>query len=82
MGRERNEMVGEEMTLRVHDFLTASATARPDAPAIVLTDRTWTYAELAQASGRVAAWLVDRGLRRGDRAVMLFKNGLMNRTSP
>ncbi|GLY02221.1 MULTISPECIES: non-ribosomal peptide synthetase [Actinoplanes] len=51
------------------------AAATPAAPAITAGDRTWTYADLDDWSGRLARALTDRGVRRGDRvAVMLERS--------
>ena len=60
---------------QVHHFLDSAAAAIPDGPVLALPDRTWSYTDLAQAAHRIAGRLVDHGLRRGDRVVMLFRNG-------
>lgn len=36
----------------------------------------WTYAELSQRSNRVANWLREQGVRRGDRLILMLANQL------
>lgn len=54
--------------------LTRSARRFPDRVALVFEDRRWTYEELETAVSRVAAALLDRGLRHGDRVAAFGKN--------
>jgi long-chain acyl-CoA synthetase len=35
----------------------------------------WTYADLLERSNRVSAWLLERGIRKGDRVVLWAPNG-------
>lgn len=58
----------------IGDLLTRSARRAPDAPALHFEDRTWTYQQLEEASTRVAAGLLDLGLRKGDRVAAFGKN--------
>lgn len=48
-------------------LLEQSAARFPDRPAVVLNDRTLSYAELAEAVHRLAGRLRHLGVRRGDR---------------
>ncbi|GAA4549808.1 class I adenylate-forming enzyme family protein [Amycolatopsis samaneae] len=57
-------------TLLAH-LLDAAAARWPDRPAVTSGGTTLTHAELAAASHRLARWLADRGLRRGDRLVVV-----------
>ena len=57
------------------DAMAAAAAVRPDAPAIDAPDGRFTYAELMQAAGAVAARLVARGVGQGDRVAYLGLNG-------
>ncbi|MEV6872972.1 AMP-binding protein [Amycolatopsis sp. NPDC051128] len=50
--------------------LVASAAEAGSRPALVFTDRSWTYAELNLAIRRTVARLDAFGIRRGDRVVM------------
>jgi long-chain acyl-CoA synthetase len=55
-------------------LLTESAAQHPDRPAVRLDDRALTYAELDDASARLAALLVDRGVRPGDAVGLMLPN--------
>ncbi|WP_353940564.1 class I adenylate-forming enzyme family protein [Streptomyces sp. HUAS MG91] len=54
----------------LHGLLDEAVAARPDAPAVSSAGRTLTYRELDTASRRLAAWLLEQGLNRGDRLVV------------
>jgi fatty-acyl-CoA synthase len=58
----------------VGQVLTRSATRRPDKLALTFADRRYSYAELDRAVGRVAARLLEHGLRPGDRVAAYGKN--------
>jgi acyl-CoA synthetase (AMP-forming)/AMP-acid ligase II len=47
---------------------------RPDEPAVITADRTWTYRELHDAVQGVARYLADRGVHEGDRVALLGYN--------
>ncbi|MFI1996658.1 long-chain fatty acid--CoA ligase [Actinoplanes sp. NPDC020271] len=55
-------------------ILRESATARPDAPAILTDQQTITYGELDARSDAVAAALTARGIRPGDRVALQLPN--------
>jgi acetyl-CoA synthetase len=40
------------------------------------SDASWTYREMAERSNRVANWLRDKGVRRGDRIILMLANQL------
>lgn len=61
------------MTNLAH-HLVASATRDGDAPALRLGDALLTYAELDEASARVAGLLRDRGVQPGDRVGCMLPN--------
>ncbi|WSA81841.1 long-chain fatty acid--CoA ligase [Streptomyces sp. NBC_01799] len=61
------------MTNLAHN-LAASVTHDGDAPAIRLGDTLLTYAELDEASARVAGLLSDRGVQPGDRVGCMLPN--------
>ena len=54
----------------LQDLLSASAEARPDAPAVVDGDRTLSYGELDDLAGRLAGLLAELGVRPGDRVAI------------
>jgi long-chain acyl-CoA synthetase len=55
-------------------ILTLTAGRYPQLPAIRLEERVWSYAELDEASARVAALLRARGLAPGDRVGLMLGN--------
>jgi long-chain acyl-CoA synthetase len=56
------------------EILTASADRHPDRPALKLDDAALTYAQLDEASARVARLLSDRGVGPGDRVGVMLPN--------
>src|SRR4051812_30082749 len=63
-----------EVTVTAH--LRHWARERGDRPAVVVGDRTLTYAQLDEQSDRLAAYLVEAGVRRGDPAAVFLGNSL------
>jgi acetyl-CoA synthetase len=60
------------------DWFDAEARGN-DAPALWIveedgSERTWSFAELSERSNRVANWLRDLGVRRGDRVILMLGN--------
>lgn len=60
--------------VNVFRILKTGLEARPDEPALLTVDRSWTWRELEQASARVAMNLLAIGLRPGDRVASLVPN--------
>jgi long-chain acyl-CoA synthetase len=60
----------------VQDFLEHSAARRPDAIALVCGSVRITYAELDRMANRIAHGLRNRGVRRGDRVVVMLRNSV------
>jgi amino acid adenylation domain-containing protein len=60
--------------MRVERFLHDSARRTPDKTALVAGGRRLSFAELDAMSDRLAAALVERGLARGDRAIVFMDN--------
>ncbi|MCW6536935.1 class I adenylate-forming enzyme family protein [Sphingomonas lycopersici] len=56
---------------RISDFLFAHAETQPDAIAVVLDERRWTYAALAAAVDALATAMIAAGVARGDRVATL-----------
>ncbi len=54
--------------------LLRTAERFPDRPAVRLDETVLTYRALADASGRVAAMLTERGVRPGDRVAVMLPN--------
>lgn len=59
------------MTGNIAALLWEEARIRPDQPAIIHHGRSISYAQLAENTGRRAAALLERGVRKGDR-VLIF----------
>ncbi|WP_274627113.1 class I adenylate-forming enzyme family protein [Arvimicrobium flavum] len=60
--------------MRIETFLRQSAAADPGKAAIVAGATRLTYAELDETSDHLAAVLHERGVRDGERAVILMEN--------
>ena len=58
----------------VHDWLRRSARRNPDKVALVCGGRRFTYRDIDRQTEHLAAVLVQRGLRRQDRVVILLDN--------
>jgi amino acid adenylation domain-containing protein len=58
----------------ISDFLTASAARLPDKVALVCGGERVTYRDLDERSNALAGFFVERGLTRGDRAVVFGDN--------
>ncbi|WP_457444858.1 long-chain-fatty-acid--CoA ligase [Roseateles sp. P5_E4] len=56
------------------DNLAVSARRFPHRPALVFLGQTTTYAELAAQVARLAAWLAERGVKKGDRVLVGLQN--------
>ncbi|MFI9257299.1 amino acid adenylation domain-containing protein [Streptomyces sioyaensis] len=57
------------------DLIARTVAAHPDRPAVVDGPVTWTYAQLAAASDRIAGVLAHRGAGPGDRVGVLLDRG-------
>ncbi|QWV92492.1 acyl--CoA ligase [Geomonas oryzisoli] len=60
----------------VHTLLETSAAARPDKVAVVHDGERVSYRLLNSSANRLAGFLVQRGVRSGDRVVILMGNGV------
>ena len=60
------------MTGLLQDGVRAQAQARPEAFALAYKDTRLTYAELEEASNRLAWALIETGVRHGDRVALLM----------
>jgi fatty-acyl-CoA synthase len=56
------------------DNLLVSARRFPQRPALVFLGHTTTYAALAAQVARLAAWLAERGVKKGDRVLVGLQN--------
>ena len=60
--------------ITVHQFLVDAARKYPARAALIFRDQELTYSELNKLSSRLAAWLVQWGIKRGDRVAVLLPN--------
>jgi O-succinylbenzoic acid--CoA ligase len=58
----------------VHAMLERAVARAPDRDAVVFEGRRWTWRQADDAVGRLAAALAERGVRPGERAVLLLSN--------
>jgi len=59
---------------RVSDVVKPWAERSPDRPALVETAGSWTYRQLASVVAETQTWLVDSGVRPGDRVMIVAEN--------
>ncbi len=62
------------MALNLGTILRSSARERPAHPAILLNERSWSYAEVDRAARGIAASLGERGLTPGAKVALLVPN--------
>jgi acyl-CoA synthetase (AMP-forming)/AMP-acid ligase II len=60
--------------IRVPDLLAGGLQHKPDEPALVSAERSWSWRELDRASSSYAANLLALGLKPGDRVASLMPN--------
>jgi len=60
--------------MQVHHFLENAAQHDPDKEAVWHKNRWMTYAEIEALSNKVAHYLKERDIRRGDRVAILYEN--------
>lgn len=71
--KQENESGGKKITLLLA-ALAQHAVVRPTAPAVISANGQLTWNQLSQRVDRIALALVNKGLRRGQRCVILAKN--------
>jgi long-chain acyl-CoA synthetase len=59
---------------RISEVVKPWAEHSPDHPALVEASGTWTYRQLAAAMAETQAWLLDCGVRPGDRVMIVCEN--------
>ncbi|TCK23534.1 amino acid adenylation domain-containing protein [Ancylobacter aquaticus] len=57
------------------DLILAQMRARPEAPAIVATDRVWTYGDLGNRAAALAGRLAAAGVKSGARVAVKLEHG-------
>jgi long-chain acyl-CoA synthetase len=64
----------KSLPTRIHDVVEPWAERSPDQPALVEAAGTWSYRQLALAVDEARAWLLDAGVRPGDRVMIVCEN--------
>src|ERR1700675_4871711 len=59
---------------RTRDVITRWSERSPDRPALVEASGTWTWRQLARAVSDSEHWLLDVGVRPGDRVLIVCEN--------
>lgn len=59
----------------LHSLFLDTAGATPDRPAVISGGRTLTYGELDAASNRLAAFLTDKGMKKGNLVAVVMEKG-------
>jgi long-chain acyl-CoA synthetase len=62
------------LPVRLHDSVRRWSLSTPDQHAVVEGTESLTYRGLDEAVGRTCKWLVDSGIRPGDRVMIVFEN--------
>jgi long-chain acyl-CoA synthetase len=71
------EMIHDHVTNlpeHITDVITLWSECLPEQPALVEASGTWTYRQLAAAVSETQRWLVDSGVRPGDRVMLVCEN--------
>src|SRR5256886_1578584 len=74
MIEDRASEILATLPARISDVVKPWAERSPDHPALVETSGTWTYGQLATVIARTQDWLLECGVRPGDRVMLLCEN--------
>jgi len=74
MIEDRISDILQSLPRRISDVVKPWAEGSPDRPALVEASGTWTYGQLSSAIATTEAWLVDSGVRPGDRVMIVCEN--------
>ena len=66
------------MAQLVHEFLEESCARFPDKTALLHGERTYSFHQINTLSNRIAHLLIDKGLRKGDRVLVVMENSFEN----
>lgn len=64
----------QSLPKRISDVVTPWVERSPDRPALVESSGAWTYGQLSSATASARAWLVESGVRPGDRVMIVCEN--------
>lgn len=74
MNEDRISDILQSLPRRISDVVKPWAERSPDRPALVEAAGTWTYGQLCSVIATTQAWLVDSGVRPGDRVMLVCEN--------
>jgi acyl-CoA synthetase (AMP-forming)/AMP-acid ligase II len=74
MPEEQLSEIVAKLPLRISDVSSHWTRHSPDRPALIEASGTWTYAQLESAIAGTQAWLLDVGIRPGDRVMIVCEN--------
>jgi acyl-CoA synthetase (AMP-forming)/AMP-acid ligase II len=74
MNEDRISDILQSLPRRISDVVKPWAERSPDRPALVEAAGTWTYGQLCSVIATTQAWLVDSGVRPGDRVMIVCEN--------
>jgi long-chain acyl-CoA synthetase len=74
MNRHQASDILATLPARISDVVKPWAESAPDQPALIETTGTWTYRQLSSAITETQAWLLDSGVRPGDRVLLVCEN--------
>jgi long-chain acyl-CoA synthetase len=74
MIEDRVSDILKALPTRIDDVVKPWLDRSPDHPALVEASGTWTYRQLASAILEAKAWLLDSGVRPGDRVMIVCEN--------
>ena len=74
MNEVRVSDILQSLPRRISDVVKPWAERSPDRPALVEAAGIWTYGELSTVMATTQAWLVEAGVRPGDRVMIVCEN--------
>ena len=74
MFENRFEGIYGQLPASLHEFLRSTCSLHAHRVALVESSGTWTYGELAAAIDRTQEWLRSKGVRSGDRVMVVGEN--------
>jgi len=74
MNKDRISDILESLPRRLSDVVKPWAEESPDRPALTEATGIWTYRQLSSVIATTRAWLVDSGVRPGDRVMIVCEN--------
>ena len=74
MNEDRISDILQSLPRRISDVVKPWAERSPDRPALVEAAGTWTYGQLCSVIATTQVWLVDSGVRPGDRVMLVCEN--------